>query len=194
MRFDRCRFAVDRPIQEDWAMRTVGAVVVAWLWLVSPCVWAEPSNSDPRDDQVIKTARSDRSAVRVILTYIPNRIFDVLDIVRLRARVGPGIAARVRATEVLDAGLGSYVSLFAGPRGPRQEVRIPWPMGVESFTGIELVGDAEVESRTNPHYSSTEFGASIHALLIGLDIGVDPFEVVDLVAGLVFIDLRADDF
>jgi len=155
---------------------------------------ASPALAQDRDDQVLKTGRTDRSVPEVLLFYIPNRVFDVLDIVRLRVRVGPGVAARVRATEALDVGLGSYAALFAGIPGPRNEPELPLPIGFESYAGIEIGADAEVASPSSPDYSITEIGVSIHALLVGLDIGVDPIEVLDVVTGLALIDLRGDDF
>jgi hypothetical protein len=122
-------------------------------------------------------------------------VFDLLDILRLRVRVGPGIAARLRATEGLDVGLGSYSSLFVGLPGPRQQVELPLPLGLESYTGIEVgPGDAELESGSSPNYASTEIGASVHALVTGFDLGVDPWELVDLAVGLVLFDFRTDDY
>ena len=163
--------------------------------LTSPLLATPARADDSRDDQVLKTAREDRGIVSVLLFYVPNRVFDVLDLVRLRVRVGPGIAARVRATEGVDVGLGSYAALYVGLPGPRGDVEIPLPIGPESYAGIELgPGDAEVAGGYPPDYTDTEFGASVHAALVGLDIGVDPFEVLDLAAGFALIDLRGDDF
>ncbi len=68
-----------------------------------------------------------------LVMYVPNRVLDMLDVVRLRARVGPGVALNVRVTNLAAV------------------------------------------------------------LLVGLDAGVEPLELLDLVAGLFFIDLRADD-
>jgi len=150
---------------------------------------------EERDQQIVKNARPDRSIGQVLVYYLPNRFFDVFDLVRLRVRVGPGVAVRARATEGVDVGLGSYASVFVGLPGPRSSVRVPLPAGLESYSGIELgPGDAELDSSYSPEYSVTEFGASIHAVLIGLDLGVDPFEVVDLLTGFFLVDLRADDF
>lgn len=150
---------------------------------------------EERDDQIIKNAREDRGIAEVLLFYIPNRVFDVLDILRVRARVGPGLAVRARATEGVDVGVGSYASLYAGLPGPRSAVEVPLPIGAETYSGIELgPGDAEVSGGYSPDYSPTEVGVSVHALLVGIDLGVDPIEALDLVAGLLLIDLRGDDF
>ncbi len=152
------------------------------------------AQAESADDQVVKNARENRSIGRVLLAYLPNRVFDVLDLLRLRARVGPGFGVRARVTEQIDAGLGSYASIFAGLPGPRNEVEVPLPIGIETYSGIELVEDAEVSGGYPPEYSPTEIGVSAHLLVAGIDLGVDPVEVADLVAGLVLLDLRADDF
>ncbi len=174
------------------ARRWLGIAGVALLAGIS----AGPASAeDDRDSQILKNAREDRSVADVLLFYVPNRIFDVLDLVRARVRVGPGVAVRARATEGLDVGLGSYASVYAGLPGPRQEVSVPLPVGLETYTGIELgPGDAELEGGSPPNYSVTEFGISVQAVLVGIDVGVDPLEVLDLVAGLLLIDLRSDDF
>jgi hypothetical protein len=167
----------------------LGAALLT-LGLAAPGVAQEPSP----DDQVVKNARENRSAARVLLAYLPNRLFDVLDLVRLRARVGPGVAVRARATEQIDVGIGSYASLFAGLPGPRCEVEVPLPVGLETYSGVELVGDAEVSGGYSPEYAPTEIGVSAHVAVVGVDFGVDPVEVADLLAGFVLLDLRADDY
>jgi len=128
-----------------------------------------------------------------ILLYVPNRVFDVFDIVRLRLRLGPGIQLGARATDLLDVNLGTYASIWIGLHGPRGKPSIPWPVGVETFTGAEVsLASASVEGGVN--YGATEFGFGTQLLLLGFDLGVDPVEIVDLLAGFIFIDIRGDDF
>jgi hypothetical protein len=129
-----------------------------------------------------------------VLMYLPNRLLDACDMVRLRARVGPGAAVGVRATTAADVYLGSYISVFAGLPGPRREPEMVVPVGLESLSGAGIsLADATVSGGIDPDYSPTEFGASLHLLLVGLDLGVDPVEALDLIAGLLTIDLRGDD-
>ena len=45
-----------------------------------------------------------------------------------------------------------------------------------------------------PDYGVAEVGVGLHAALLGVDVGVDPLEIVDLVLGFLTIDLRGDDF
>ncbi len=130
-----------------------------------------------------------------ILMYIPNRIFDVFDIVRLRARVGPGFGVSARATELLDITVGGYTSLYAGIPGPRGEPRIPWPIGIENFAGLEVsVVGAGDEDPYEPKYGQLEVGAGVQFLLVGVDVGVDPKEALDLVLGFLTIDFGKDDY
>lgn len=129
------------------------------------------------------------------LLYVPNRVFDLVDIVRARARVGPGAAISIRATDVVDLNLGAYTTVYAGLPGPRREPTIPLPVFLEVLAVAE-VGLLGVSTGMGfgPDYSPTEFGLGIHAALIGIDIGVDPIEFADFILGFLTIDLREDDF
>ena len=130
-----------------------------------------------------------------LLLYLPNRICDVFDMVRARVRVGPGFAVGVRATKYCEVSLHAYTSIFAGLHGPRLEPRFPWPVGIESRAGISVTAAAEANTEvTAPTYGYGELGLGFQAGIIGLDLGVDPVEVLDLVLGFFFIDLTGDDF
>ncbi len=130
-----------------------------------------------------------------LLLYIPNRIFDVFDIVRARVRLGPGLAFGTRVTKYTDLFLGAYTTVYLGLPGPRQVPRVPWPGGIESRSGLAAsVADATTTSYdSNPRYSPTEIGCGAQAVLAGAEVGVDPAEVFDLALGLLFIDFREDD-
>jgi hypothetical protein len=130
-----------------------------------------------------------------LLFYVPNRIFDVLDIVRARVRVGPGLAVGARVTKLTDIFLGSYAAVFVGLPGPRQAPCVPWPAGIESRTGLAAsVADATVTTKeSNPRYADTEVGLGAHVVVLGAEVGVDPVEAFDLVIGLLFLDPRGDD-
>jgi hypothetical protein len=134
------------------------------------------------------------SLLHRIVLYAPNRVLDVLDLVRLRARVGLGTALSVRATEAADLFIGSYAAVYAGLPGPRVR-RIPrLPAGLEIRSGVEVsAADLSTGLGAGPDYSATEFGLGFQAYLVGLDIGVDPMEAVDLALGLFLLDLRDDD-
>ena len=59
-----------------------------------------------------------------LLFYIPNRIFDIFDLARIRLRVGSGIAVDARVTKYGDLYAGGYSSLFVGLRSA-DETRHP---------------------------------------------------------------------
>ncbi|MCB9898019.1 MAG: hypothetical protein H6825_08450 [Planctomycetes bacterium] len=128
--------------------------------------------------------------------WIPNRIFDVFDIVRARVLLGPGIGFTVRATEAVDVVLGAHTALMVGIWGPRGEPRIPWPIFPEIFAGAGIsVAEATTEDGLfTPHYGTVEFGAGAMVGLVGFDVGVDPLEIVDFVVGIFTFDLMDDDF
>ncbi len=128
-----------------------------------------------------------------VLFYIPNRIFDVFDLVRARVRIGPGLAIDARVTRYGDLYAGGYSTLFVGIHGPRTKPRIPWPIGFEARAGIKATSLADVATE-GPAYGYGEVGAGFQAAIVGVDIGADVVEVLDLVLGLFFIDLTGDDF
>ncbi len=64
-----------------------------------------------------------------ILWYVPNRVLDLLDIFRLRIRVGPGLAANFRITDYGAFYIGNYNSVYVGLPGPRSPHSLairPW--------------------------------------------------------------------
>jgi hypothetical protein len=125
--------------------------------------------------------------------YIPNIVLDLFDVVRLRVRVGPGIAADVRATKLASVFVGSYGSVYAGLPGPRNRPEPKLPFGLESRSGVQVsVVDGTADSDIGPDYGPTEVGLGVQALIVGVDVGVEPLELLDFVAGIFFIDLRAD--
>lgn len=131
-------------------------------------------------------------SIKSIVFYIPNRVIDLLDIVRLRLRVGPGLSAGLHATKVASVFLGTHSAVWVGLHGPRGKTVVPWPVGVEDRTGLQ-VGPVDV-SGTACYYDPIEIGLELQPLLIGLNFGFGLFEVVDFVTGLLFIDLQDDDF
>jgi hypothetical protein len=131
-----------------------------------------------------------------LLLYVPNRFFDVFDLVRARLRVGPGLAVGARVTELADVNLGAYTTIYAGLPGPRGKPRIPLPVWFEMYAGAEVsVLDASTEGgRFSPDYGPTEVGLGFQAGLVGLDLGIEPWDFVDLALGLVLLDPNGDDF
>ncbi|MDA3925922.1 MAG: hypothetical protein PF904_14595 [Kiritimatiellae bacterium] len=153
----------------------------------APCFGETAAETTPSTDE-------GHSAIHKIAMYIPNVVLDLFDVVRLRARVGPGIAADVRATKLASVFVGSYDSVYAGLPGPRNRPKPKLPIGLESRNGVQVsVIDATEEGNTGPDYGPAEIGLGVHVLIIGVDVGVEPLELLDFVTGIFFIDLRDDD-
>ncbi|MGE5842628.1 MAG: hypothetical protein ACM335_10140 [Deltaproteobacteria bacterium] len=144
-------------------------------------------------EEVSHSEHSEKSFGHRLLFYIPNRIFDVFDLVRARVRVGPGLAVDARVTKYGDLFLGAYNSLFVGLHGPRTEPSIPWPLGFEVRAGVKATSLADLATE-GPTYGYGEVGAGFQAAIVGMDVGVDVVEAFDLVLGFFFIDLTGDDF
>ena len=159
----------------------------------------EEEDDDDGDDEEEEDEEDqdekEHTVLHRILWYVPNRLLDVADIARARIRVGPGVALNAHVTKVVQAGLGSYMSLYAGLPGPRQQRSPRLPIGVEAYSGGALsVAEASFETGYEPEYSPTEVGAGIHFILLGIDVGVDPLEIIDLVTGIVGVDIGKDDY
>ena len=132
---------------------------------------------------------------RKILWYMPNRVMDFLDIFRLRLRFGPGLAVHVRATDYGAFYAGQYDAVYAGLPGPRYPHRVRSPVGRESLEGLVLAGvDATDDTFHGPQYGAAEFNAGVHLLVVGVEVGIDPLEIWDFLAGWFLLDPIRDDF
>lgn len=185
-----CRTATRAPMHPGLPVFAEGS------WDSPAAAWddeetGEAEESDEADDDDGER----RGILHRLVFYIPNRVFDVFDIVRARVRFGPGFAAQARATKVLSASAGFYTSFWVGLHGYRGKPEIPWPVGIESFAGATVsVVDAAAQPGGGPNYGPTEFGAGVQIGLLGIDLGVLPLEIADLLAGLLTIDLTGDDY
>jgi hypothetical protein len=149
-----------------------------------------PSTAGGQQDQVDK---SDKGRTKhPILMYLPNRVFDLLDIFRVRVRVGPGISAGVRATKPVSAFVGFHSTLFVGLHGPRGKAEFPWPVGIENRGGAQA--SLANLAPGNTYYGPLEIGAEVQPLIVGVNIGIEPFELLDFATGILCIDLQDDDF
>ncbi len=140
-------------------------------------------------------AQPGHSTLHKVLCYLPNRVFDIFDLFRARVRVGPGLGGGFRVTKVAQLYLGSSVTLYGGLPGPRQHPKVPLPVGVELNNKAAIsVLDASADAGLGPDYSPTEVGAGFQLVILGVDIGFDPVEIVDLFGGIAGFDPRNDDF
>lgn len=147
---------------------------------------AAPSRVQAQLDLVI-------SAVR----YLPNRVLDALDLVRLRVRVGPGKAFTLRAGNGLELFRGDYRTLFAGLPGPRRGKLPRLPVGLEARSAPESDSSDVPESEllwTDPGYGRAELALGFQLGVLGLELGVDPLQILDFGFGLIALDPLDDDW
>jgi hypothetical protein len=137
---------------------------------------------------------TEKSVARHLIMYIPNRVFDVFDIVRAKVGIGPGLTVAVRVTDIGDVWAGGHTSAWIGLPGARQKPKLPLPVGVESRAGIELsVVELATQASDVKPYPPDEVGADVHLLLAGGGAGVSVWEALDAVLGVLFIDISGDD-
>ena len=162
--------------------RTAVLLLVSILVAAPPALGAPPPEPEPSIGE--KLAHG-------VATYVPNRILDLLDIVRLRVRFGSGTASSFRLTRPVSATAGRYSTLYLGLYGPRGEKMVPSPVGFESYDW----DDAPRAERYSPepYYGLGEVGAGFQIPGPGLDVGVEPFEALDFLAGFLLLDLVGDD-
>ena len=128
--------------------------------------------------------------------YIPNRIFDALDIVRARVRIGPGLSVGARVASIVTVFVGGHSTAYVGLPGPRGKPEVSLPFGLEDNSGPVLAPTQKSQEETGkrPYYGPVEIGAEAQAAIVGINVGVEPLEALDFLAGIFFIDLKGDDF
>lgn len=126
------------------------------------------------------------------LWYLPNRLLDVLDVVRANVKVGQGIAGGVRATRGMEAFIGTYESVYLGLPGPRGGPELRSPVGFEERTRKPGQPDRSPKHR-GPRYGRGEIGLDVFPFVAGAAVGVDVFELADLLGGFFLLDLAEDD-
>jgi hypothetical protein len=179
-------------------MKCAAVCVLAAVLLCAATAEAETARAPSSEQKGVKQplAMGLTGIVQPIVFYIPNRIFDLLDIVRLRVRVGPGLSAGARATEFADVFVGSHATVYAGLRGSRGKGwGIPWPFGIENHGGMKVsVVDQTNQGPFAPVVDPLELGLEVQAGLVGIYPALEIYEMFDFVAGFLFLDIRGDDF
>ena len=125
-----------------------------------------------------------------LLLYVPNRVVDVLDLVRAGVSVGPGIGLDARATELAQAVMMSRLAAGLGYETLRH---LPIMAGkqTEFIIGPSIT---DPSASLNWFKSATDLRVEVHALLVGAHAAIDPGEIFDLVVGFIGIDPKGDDF
>lgn len=140
-------------------------------------------NSRSSGDVILE---SERSILRSILFYLPNRIIDLFDVFRIDIGAGSSAGVVLRATRYGQVGYRFVdpVSLRLGAFGRSS------PIVVErnSESGF---GD-NFSQTPNRHVTPYEIGIGAD-LLIGAYAGVSLDELADFLTGILFIDWKGDD-
>jgi hypothetical protein len=173
-------------------IRKVVPVVVAGL--LAACASARPApaaDEPPPPADAAKKAEPEESRSILVdaLLYLPNRVVDVLDVVRFGVDVGPGIGVDAQVTDPVSVVAMTRTYVGAGYQTLRH---MPVAAGAEAGLGV---GPATLDAEAGGWYRSpTDVRVGLHALLVGGHVAVEPVEILDAVLGLVFIDIRDDDF
>ena len=126
-----------------------------------------------------------------VLLYIPNRIFDAVEIARAGVNVGIGLGVDMRITWLAQLALQTDTSVGLGFQGFRH-----LPVCARLAHSVAAVGPMKKPSvdmmswPVNPYDVRVE----LFALLAGAHAAVDLEAVVDLVLGFFFLDPSGDDF
>lgn len=129
-----------------------------------------------------------------LVWYVPNRVLDVLDLVRLRVAIGPGVDAGVRFTDAASIYGGHSRTIWVGLPGERSPGELPHLAGATQKKGIALMGVDATDLQPNPpRYDPSELGVQLHLGIAGVEAGVVPLEFVDLIHGIFGKDSAGDD-
>jgi len=122
-----------------------------------------------------------------VLSYIPNRILDLIDIFRFDLGIGVSYGAVVRLTRYGQVGYRGFAprSFRIGLRGRRS------PIFIERYPEYGFgPGFNNTGARLPSKY---EIGVGADAILLGAYGGISLDELLDFVGGLVLIDFKRDD-
>lgn len=133
----------------------------------------------------------DRPAAEVIALYLPNRLFDLLDLVHAGVAVGPSLGIEAQATGAVRYEWAKGATFGVGWFGRAGEWRQMSVYERDTF-GIEDSTDALDLAWHIPYW---DIGLQLHVLAGQVYVGIAPFdELVDLFLGLSTFDLKGDDW
>jgi len=172
-------------------------IMIASLF-ISPAL-ADENSTSSEEKPVVPAEKQDvkeegHSFGHKLLFYIPNRLFDIVDIARLKVQVGPGLTVAARVTEVADVWVGGHTTLWVGLPGSRGKPRIPLPLGVDSKAGAKVsVVDLTAQAGERRYYPPDEVGLDLHLLVVGAGAGVSVIQAADAILGFLCVDISGDD-
>jgi hypothetical protein len=159
-------------------------------------------------------SRVDPNVLVRLLMYVPDRVFDLLDLVTLDVHFGPGVFADVHVTRRIQAAAGLRATLGVGVHEQRSiGLRNQSEAGVSVLTfGTQTVAGTNIgtsgvqtgaESMAGLHSPSNSIyqdfrdfwaiGASVTAGLAGVELDLHPVQLFDFIGGIFFLDFSRDD-
>ncbi len=182
--------------------------------------FSSPEMADVFDRGYLGSNRANRlvspsSIPMRILLYLPDRLFDLADIISFDAHLGWGLFLNAHVTRAAQLGVGARVAAGLGWHDHRSfgfrtlsegEVVIPI-VGVQGIAGM-LVGTSGIYSvgdgLAGVHGPMAELyqmyrdywaiGVEATALVVGADFDIHPVEIADFLVGFTTIDFLRDDF
>lgn len=133
------------------------------------------------------SSSKDRNIIVSTLLFVPNRILDLLDIIRFDVGVGPAVGAVVRVTPHAQAGARFLmpISLRAGLRGRKM------PVFIEHTT--EMGAGPLFLSSKDREPSPAEVGIGADLFIAGAYLGISFDSIVDFFGGFAGFDISDDD-
>jgi len=174
--------------------RSLTALTILSLSMLFSPLRAEEKPAPGAEPQVVKKeVKEGHSFGHKLLLYIPNRLFDIVDIVRLKVQVGTGLTAAARVTDVADLWLGGHTAIWAGLPGSRGKPKLPIPVGIDSKAGAKVSVINLTAQAGDRYYPPDEVGLDFHLLVVGAGAGVSVVQAADAILGFFFIDFSGDD-
>jgi hypothetical protein len=116
--------------------------------------------------------------------FLGSRLLDLLDIGEASMTAGLGTLVHIHPTRPLQIGLGGFSGLRAGWMGRR------FPLKFDAQTGAAL---SVFEFQARRPRDFWRLGAALHLLIVGAEVGLDPPEMGDFLAGWLGFDPIGDD-
>lgn len=155
--------------------------------------FASPSLSD-EEKEVEEEEEEDERAGTVlgtVILYIPNRIFDLVEIVRAGVNVGVGLGVDARATWLAQAVVIHDTSVGAGWQGLRH-------LPICARIGHSTMGAGPISTPRLGLFdwpvNDYDVRLELFFLLVGAHAAVDLEAIWDFTAGLLTFDPSDDDF
>lgn len=161
-----------------------------WVLCVVPMLFLSACASVTGDGQETdEPARPGKLTPEAALLWLPNRIMDLGDIVRVGVDVGPGLGYDLQVGDGVARTMHRS-SLGIGYQTLRHP---PLKAGTEESADFSATGEDYMSGRPWTR-SPTDLRLELHPLLGGAHAAIDFGEIVDFFGGLFLFDTKNDDF